>query len=195
MESMETVKHLWNVNQFMTQLKSPLVTELQMFYTQKCKNLSNRVELPQQNFGPSVTCSHCGSLWRKVDHQVRINTELPFKKRSHLKPNKLNNSQTETPQSNRSNRRRKKKKSKDKTAGLNISGCTPVSQLNKKDCSKTPTASPVITPKTIPSDKRLSTSHKKPKKLNIERLKRIMENKTTAPAKRKNLHSFLAELY
>ncbi|XP_071565608.1 uncharacterized protein [Temnothorax nylanderi] len=248
MESMETVKHLWNVNQFMTQLKSPLVTELQMFYMQKCKNLSNRVELPQQNFGPSVTCSHCGSLWRKVDHRVRIvsgkrmsksvkkivrnmnenpdqkiprvratlasksiknemsrlvikcsvcskNTELPFKKMSHLKPNKLNNSQIETPQSNRSNRKRKKKKSKDKTAGLNISGCTPVSQLNKKDYSKTPTASPVITPKTIPSDKRLSTSHKKPKKLNIERLKRIMENKTTAPAKRKNLHSFLAELY
>lgn len=117
------------------------------------------------------------------------NTELPFKKKGHLKPVKLNNSQTETPQSNR---KKKKKKSKDKTAGLNISACTPISQLNKKNNSKTLTISPVITPKIISSSKKLSTP-KKSKKFNIERLKRIMENKTT-PAKRKNLHSFLAEL-
>lgn len=241
---METVKHLWNVNQFVTKLKNPLVTDLQIFYMQKCKNLGNSVELPQQNFGPSVACSHCGSLWSTVDHQVRLssgkkmsksvkkivrhmnenpsqkipktratlvrksvknemnrlvikcpvcskNTELPFKKKSRLKPAKLNNSLTETPQSNR---KRKKKKSKDKTAGLNISSCTPVSQLNKKDNSKTPTVSPVITPKIIASNKKLSISPKKSKKLNIERLKRIMENKTTTP-KRKNLHNFLAELY
>jgi len=189
-------------------------------------------------------CSHCGSLWNTVDHQVRIssgrrmsksvkkivrymneypdqkipkaratlaqksiknemnrlvikcsicskNTELPFKKKSRLKSVKLNNSQTETPQSNR---KRKKKKSKDKTAGLNLSGCTPISQLNKKDNSKTPIISPVVTPKIITSNKKLSVSPKKSKKLNIERLKRIMENKTTTPSKRKNLHSFLAEL-
>lgn len=122
------------------------------------------------------------------------NTELPFKKKSRLKPVqvfKLNNSQAETPQSSR---KRKKKKSKDKTAGLNISGCTPVSQLNKKDNSKTPMI-PVATPKIIPSKKKLSISPKKSKKLNIERLKRIMENKTITPSKTKNLNSFLAELY
>lgn len=125
------------------------------------------------------------------------NTKLPFKKKSRLKLVKLNNSQIETPQSNR---KRKKKKSKDKTAGLNISGCMPVPQLNKED--KTPTISPVIMPKTIsqPSNrnykvKKLSITPKRPKKLNIERLKRIIENKTVTPTKRKNLHSFLAELY
>lgn len=117
------------------------------------------------------------------------NTELPFKKKGHLKPVKLNKSQTETPQSNR---KKKKKKSKDKTAGLNISGYTPTSQ-NKKNNNKTSTISPVITPKIISNNKKLSTSPKRSKKLNIERLKRIMENKTTTPAKRK-LHSFLVEL-
>ncbi|KYN04607.1 PREDICTED: uncharacterized protein LOC108772411 [Cyphomyrmex costatus] len=238
---METIKHLWNVNQFITKLKCPLVTDLQIFYMQKCKSFSNSIELPQQNFGPLMACSHCGSLWSTVDHQVRIargrkmsksvkkilqyikenpgqkipkvratlaqksiknemnrlaikcsicskNTELPFKKNSHLKSVKLNNSQPETPQSNH---KKKKKKSKDKTAGLNISGCTSALQLNKKDNSITPTISPVITPKIISSKK--SISPQKSKKLNIERLKRIMENKT--PSKAKNLHSFLAELY
>ncbi|XP_011868553.1 PREDICTED: uncharacterized protein LOC105562369 [Vollenhovia emeryi] len=240
---METVKHLWNVNQFMTKLESPLVTQLQTFYMQKCKRLSHSVELPQQNFGPLVTCSHCGSLWSTVDHQVRMlssrrmsksvkrivrhmsenpdqkipkvratlarksiknemsrlvikcsvcskNTELPFKKKSRLKPVKVDNSQAATPQGNR---KRKKKKSRDKTAGLNISVCTPVSQLNKKN-SKAPTLSPVITPKTIPRNKKLSTFHKEPRKLDIERLKRIMETKSTTPTKTNSLHSFLAGL-
>lgn len=125
------------------------------------------------------------------------NTELPFKKKGHLKPVKLNNSQTETPQNNR----KKKKKSKDKTAGLNISSCTPVSKLKKEANSKTSIISPVITPKTISSNKKLfpktaSKKSKKSKKLNIERLKRVMENsnKTATPMK-SNLHSFLAELY
>ncbi|XP_012541653.2 uncharacterized protein LOC105839705 [Monomorium pharaonis] len=244
---METVKHLWNVNQFMTRLKSiPLIMDLQLHYMQKCKNLSNIVQLPQQNFGPLVTCSHCGSLWNTMDHQVRIssgkkisksvkkimryvnenpgqripkvratlvqksmknemnrlvitcsvcskNTKLPFRKKARLKSVELNISQTETPQSNRS--KKKKKKHKDKTAGLNISGCTPVSQLNKRDNSKTPIMSSVVMPKIISSNKKLSTSPKKPKKLNIKRLKRIMENKTATPTTRKNLHSFLSELY
>ncbi|XP_050445720.1 uncharacterized protein LOC126848685 [Cataglyphis hispanica] len=244
---METVKHLWNVNQFMTKFKNPLTTELQTFYMQKCKNLSNIVELPKQNFGPSVMCSHCGSLWSTVDHQVRIvrgrkmsksmkkivrhmnensnqkipkvcvslaqksiknemnklvikcsicskNTILPFKKTNRLKPIELDNTQIQTPQSNR---KKKKKKSKDKTAGLNISGCTPVSRLNKKDNSKTHTKSPLTTPQIISnnSNKKLPTSTKKSKTLNIERLKNIMEKSTATPIKRKSLHNFLAELY
>lgn len=242
---METVKHLWNVNQFMTKLKSPLTTELQTFYMQKCKNLSNVVELPKQNFGQSAMCSHCGSLWSNVDHQVRIsrgrkmsksikrivrhmnenpnqkiprvcaslaqksiknemkklvikcsvcskNTMLPLKKKNRLKPVKLDNSQIETPQNNR---KKKKKKSRDKTAGLNVSG-TPVSRLNKKNSSKTCTKSPLTTPKIISSNnnKKISTSIKKSKKLNIEKLKNIMEKSTTTP-KGKSLHNFLAELY
>ncbi|XP_011642412.1 uncharacterized protein LOC105430511 [Pogonomyrmex barbatus] len=239
---MEVVKHLWNVNQFMTKLKSPLVTDLQIFYMQKCKNLGNCVELPQQNFGPSVMCSHCGSLWNTVDHQVRVassrkmsrsvkkivrqmnenpdqkipkaraslvqksiknemnklvikcsicskNTKLPFKKESRLKPVKLNNSQMETPQSNR---KKKKKKSKDKTAGLNISGCMPISHLRKKSNeSIVSTTSSVVTSKII--NKKLFNSSKKSKKLNVARLKNIMKNNTST--KRKSLHNFLTELY
>ncbi|XP_029170939.1 uncharacterized protein LOC114940419 [Nylanderia fulva] len=212
----ETVKHLWNVNQFMTKLNDPLTKELQTFYMQKCKNLSSIVELPQQNFGPSVMCSHCGSLWSTVDHQVRLvrgkkmsksmekivkhmkenpnqkvpkvcaalakksinnemnklvikcsvcskNTLLPFKKKNRLKPVEVNNSLVEIPQSNR--KKKKKKKSKDKTAGLNISTCMPVSQLNKGDTSKTYTKSPLSRPKVIPSNsnKKLVTSTKNQK--------------------------------
>ncbi|XP_070152631.1 uncharacterized protein [Polyergus mexicanus] len=244
---METVKHLWSVNQFMTKFKNPLTTELQTFYMQKCKNLSNIVELPQQNFGPSVMCSHCGSLWSTVDHQVRIvhgrkmsksmkkivrhmnensnqkipkvcvalaqksiqnemnklvikcsvcskNTILPFRKTKRLKPVESDDSQIQTPQSKR---KKKKKKSKDKTAGLNISGCIPVSRLNKEDNSKICTKSLLTTPKIISSNsnKRLPTSIKKSKKLNIERLKNIMEKSTATPTKRKSLQNFLAELY
>ncbi|KAL0104293.1 hypothetical protein PUN28_017193 [Cardiocondyla obscurior] len=240
---MEIVKHLWNVNQFMTKLKSPMVKDLQIFYMQKCKKFSHSVELPQKNFGSSVTCSYCGSLWSTVDHKVRIlsgkrmsrsvrkivkhmnenpdqrnpkvratlahksiqnemsklvikcsvcskNTKVPFKKTSHLKPVKLNNSQIETPQSNR---KKKKKKCKDKTAGLNITACTSV-QANKKNNYKISTPSPAIISKTIQS-KKSSASPKKSKKFNIERLKRIMENNVTTPTKKNNLHNFLTEIY
>lgn len=240
---METVKHLWNVNRFMTKLKSPLTVELQTFYMQKCKRLGNAVELPKESFGPSVMCSHCGSLWSTVNHQVRIsrgrkmsksvkkivrhmnenrnekmpkvcatlaeksmknemnklvikcsvcskNTELPFKKASRPKPVKLNDSQIETPQTN-FNRKKKKKKSRDKTAGLNISGCTPELRFDKKEYSITPIKSPMVTPKINSNTK--STSTKKSKKLSIERLKHIMENNAN-PTKRKTLRHFLAEL-
>lgn len=120
------------------------------------------------------------------------NTLLPFKKKNRLKPVKVNNSLIEIPQSNR---KKKKKKSKDKTAGLNISTCT--SQLNKEDNSKTCTKSPLTTPKIIPSNnnKRLAPFTKKSKKLNIERLKNIIDKNTATSTKSKSLHNFLAELY
>lgn len=244
-EFVETVKHLWDVNQFMTKFKNPVTAELQTFYMQKCKNLSKIVELPQRNFGPSAMCSHCGSLWSTVDHQVRIargrkmsksvkkvvrrmnenpnqripkvcialaqksiknemnklvikcsvcskNTTLPFKKGNRLKPIELNNSQVETPQNKR---KKKKKKSRDKTAGLNISGCTPLSRLNKEGNSKTKL--PLTTPKIISNNnnKKLPTSNKKSKQLNITRLKNIMEESTVISTKRKSLSSFIAELF
>lgn len=189
-------------------------------------------------------CSHCGSLWNTVDHQVRIargrkmsksirrivrrmnenpnqkipkvcialaqrsiknemnklvikcsvcskNTTLPLKKGNRLKPVKLNNSEIETPQS----KRKKKKRKRDKTAGLNIPGYTPVSQLNKKDNSKT--KSPLTTPKIISNNNnnRLSTCNKKPIKFNLRRLKDMMEKNTVKSTKRKSLRSFLAELF
>lgn len=240
---METIAHLWNVNQFITGLKCPLATELQTFYMQKCKSLKDKVELPKQNFGSAVMCSHCGSLWNTVDHQVRLSrgrkmsksvkrivrcmnedarkipkvrvtlaqksiknemnklvikcsvcskkTELPFKKKSRLKPIKLNDSQIETP---RNKRKKKKKKSRDKSAGLNIPGCKSELSIDKKHDNRTPIKSSIITPK-ITSNKKLTTSTKKSKRLNIERLKHIVNHSTTTPTKKKGLQSFLAELY
>lgn len=118
-------------------------------------------------------------------------TELPFRKKNRLKPVKLNNSQTETPQS-KNRKKKRKKKSKDKTAGLNISSGTPKS-LNQKNDSKTPIKLSAITSKI--SNNKMLASAKKSKKLNIERLKHIVnQNTTTTPTKRKSLHSFLTEL-
>jgi len=205
------------------------------------------VELPKENFGPSVMCSHCGSLWSTVDHQVRIsrgrkmsksmkkimqrmnedpnqkipkvcaslvqksiknemnklvikcsicskNTKLPFNKENRLKPVKLNDSQIETPQ-NSLNHKKKKKKSRDKTAGLNISSYIPESQFDKKNniiSTKSPMTTPKINSK-INNNTKLSTSTKKSRKLNIKRLKHIMDNNAT-PTNKKTLRNFLAEL-
>lgn len=132
-------------------------------------------------------------------------TKLPFKKKDRLKPAKdnLDDSHIEVSQSSR---KKKKKKSKDKTAGLNISGIWE-SQLNKTNDGKTLTKPVVSTPKInthkpvvstpkINTKKMLtsSTSSKKAKKLNIARLRNIVNDSTTTPTKNKNLHSFLAQL-
>lgn len=202
------------------------------------------MKLPKQRFGPSVMCTHCGSLWNTMDYQARIipgrkmsksirkivkcmdkgdqdipkaqvslarksiknemnklaikcsvcskRTVLPFKKKNRLKPAniKSDDSHVETPQSNR---KKKKKKHKDKTAGLNISGCISESPLNKKTGNKTPIKPVITTPKTF-NNKTLSSSSKKAKKLNIARLKNIINDSTTTPTKGKSLHNFLAEL-
>ncbi|XP_011145260.1 uncharacterized protein LOC105186623 [Harpegnathos saltator] len=240
---METVTHLWNVNQFMVKLKCPLTTELQTFYMQKCKNFKDEVELPKQKFGPSVMCIHCGSLWNTMNYQARIipgrkmsksvkkivknmnegdkdipkvraslaqksiknemnklvikcavcskQTKLPFKKKDRLKPIKAKLEDSHTVPQNR--RKKKKKKYRDKTAGLNISGCISESPLNKKIDGKTLTKSIVNTSK-MKNQKTLNSSTKKAKKLNIARLRNIVNDSTTTP-KSKSLHSFLAELY
>jgi len=124
-----------------------------------------------------MRCSFCSNT-----------TELPFEKKSRLKPPKLNDSEVNTSQNNS---KKKKKKSRDKFAGLNISICTPESKMNKKDNDKILTKTPVIMP-TI--NKKLSTITKKPKKLNVQRLKQIVVHNTTPSTKRNSLHSFLAEL-
>lgn len=119
------------------------------------------------------------------------NTELPFEKKTRLKPPNVNNPAMSTVQDNGKKKRKKKKKSRDKSAGLNISVCTPEPQLNKKDNAKTPVKIPVIIPKV---HKSLSAAMKKPKKLNVQRLKQIVQHSTATPTKRSSLHGFLAEL-
>ncbi|XP_014477652.1 PREDICTED: uncharacterized protein LOC106746039 isoform X2 [Dinoponera quadriceps] len=119
-------------------------------------------------------------------------TVLPFKKKKlKLSKVKLNNSNIETPQNSR---KKKKRKRRDKTAGLNISGCRSESPLNKRNDGKTLTKLVATTPK-INNKKSLSSSTKKTKKLNIARLRNIVNDGTTTPVKSKSLHSFLSQLY
>ncbi|XP_046817211.1 uncharacterized protein LOC124423490 [Vespa crabro] len=77
---MEKVEHLWNVTKYLTKLRCPEANRLQNFYIERCRNAANEVELPKKCFGPSIMCSHCGSLWATINHQVRI---LPGRKISH----------------------------------------------------------------------------------------------------------------
>jgi len=130
-----------------------------------------------------IKCSFCSNI-----------TELPFEKKSRLKLPKLNDSEVNTPQNNG---KKKKKKSKNKFAGLNISICTSESKMNKKDTDKIPKNTEIYpkTPVTTPTvNKKLSTITKKPKKLNVQRLKQIVAHSTTPSTKKNSLHSFLAEL-
>lgn len=119
-------------------------------------------------------------------------TVLSFKKKNRLKPAKVKsgNLHIEEPQSSC---KKKKKKRRDKTAGLNISGCISESPLNKKTDNETPKKSHLTTPKTN-NKKASSSSTKKAQKLNIARLRNIVNESTTTPVKRKSLHSFLAQL-
>lgn len=187
-------------------------------------------------------CSHCGSLWNTVDHQVRIlrgrrisnsvrkivksinennqripkvratlakksiknemnklvikcsicfkKTELPFKKPDRLKPLNLNNSQVETPPNNR---KKKKKRFKDKNAGLKITDDISRPQLNKKFNSKTVTKLSVNIPE-ININKKLTATTEKQKKLNMKRLKHILNKDTVTPKKRESLQNFLSQL-
>lgn len=115
-------------------------------------------------------------------------TELPFIKKPRPKPPKVNDSEVNIEQNN-SKKKKKKRKSKDKSAGLNISIYTS-KQVNKKSDDKTSTK--ITAPKI---NKTLSTTiTKKSKKLNIQRLKQIVEYNTTIPKKKNNLQSFLAKL-
>ncbi|XP_015111334.1 uncharacterized protein LOC107037337 [Diachasma alloeum] len=70
---METVTHLWNLTNALVKTESPGANNLRNHYIQCCRDLSDKVELPKNNFGPGTMCSHCGTLWRPVNTTVRIN--------------------------------------------------------------------------------------------------------------------------
>ncbi|KAL2726533.1 hypothetical protein V1478_006811 [Vespula squamosa] len=74
---MEKIEHLWNVTQYLSKLQCPEVNRLQNFYIERCRNIAKEIELPKKYFGPLMMCSHCGSLWSTINHQVRI---LPGRK-------------------------------------------------------------------------------------------------------------------
>ncbi|KAK9302882.1 hypothetical protein QLX08_005279 [Tetragonisca angustula] len=226
---MEKAQHLWNVNQFITKLNCSQSRNLQTFYMEKCKRFSHGIELSSQNFGPSVMCQFCGSLWNTMNYSIRILRGKPLSKSIKKIIHSMNNGEKRIPKVQRSlaekciknkmNRlvlkcsvclkstkilfdkpqrekvqkneiknieskaKRKKKRTKDKTAGLNISGISNsnviegLKQTNIRKVESTTNATPT----------------QKIKKLNINRLKDMVNKKATS-RKRTSLHGFLTEL-
>ncbi|XP_078040550.1 uncharacterized protein LOC144471867 [Augochlora pura] len=227
---MEKITHLWNVNQFIMKLNCSQSVNLQTHYIQKCRRFSQGVEMPLQNFGPSVMCPYCGSLWNTIDHRIRIlkgkSLSRSIKKLVHTiekdeKPvSKFHKSLAQKCLKNKKNclaikcsvclkstriptdkpprvklpkfndqtsQKHKKKRHKDKTAGLNISRNLDLSVgTGKVESQETST-------KKVKSTTNFITPTQKLKKLNISRLKDIVNHGAT-PHKRKSLHSFLTEL-
>ncbi|XP_006562906.1 uncharacterized protein LOC100577466 [Apis mellifera] len=229
---MERITHLWNVNQFITKLNCSQSRNLQTFYIEKCKKFSHGIHLSSQNFGPSVMCIYCGSLWNTINYTVRISRGKPLSKSIKKIIHSMNNSEKRIPKVQRtlvkkclknkmnklilkcsvclknteislnkpqkekvqkitseniqSSKKKKKKRIKDKTAGLNISG---ISSLDAKDVTKE------LKEKNeeMENIKNLITPNQKLKKLNIKRLKDIVNEPATS-RKRRSLHNFLTEL-
>lgn len=227
---MDKITHLWNVNQLVTKLDCPQRINLQTHYICKCRRFSQGIQLPSKNFGPSVMCPYCGSLWKTVNHTVRILKGKPVSKsvkkivnsmKEHDKrvpkvqrslaekclKNKMNklvlkcsvcsNSTKipfDKPQRERIQRnssvqihKKKKRRNKDKTAGLNISGILNLSTDNATEGSKETTAKKIGNTNFIKTPQKL-------KKLNINKLKDIV-NQGVTPPKKNSLHSFLAEIF
>ena len=129
---------------------------------QKClKNRANKLVLK---------CSVC-----------RNSTKIPFTKPPREKVQKLGS------ETIRSSQKRKKKRTKDKTAGLNISGILNLSTDNIVEAPKESSA------RRVGGTANVTTPAPKLKKLNINRLKDIV-NQGATPQKRKSLHNFLTEL-
>lgn len=129
---------------------------------QKClKNRMNKLVLK---------CSVC-----------RNSTKIPFTKPPREKIQKLGSKII------CSSQKRKKKRTKDKTAGLNISGILNLSTDNIVEAPKESGA------RRVGSTANITTPVPKLKKLNINRLKDIV-NEGATPRIRKSLHNFLTEL-
>ncbi|CAL7943362.1 unnamed protein product [Xylocopa violacea] len=115
-------------------------------------------------------------------------TKIPFNKPQREKIQKTSIDNT------RSLQKKKKKRTKDRTAGLNISG---ISNLNKEGITEVLqegiTGVKEKTTKKVTNTTNFITPTQKLKKLNINRLKDII-NQGATPPKRNSLHSFLAEL-
>lgn len=109
------------------------------------------------------------------------NTEISLNKPQKEKVQKI------TLENIQSSKKKKKKRIKDKTAGLNISG---ISSLDAKDVTKELKEK---NKEKMESIKNLTTPNQKLKKLNIKKLKDVMNEHATS-RKRRSLHSFLTEL-
>ncbi|NP_001136349.1 uncharacterized protein LOC100233149 [Nasonia vitripennis] len=72
MDKMNEIKHWWNSVNYLKKFDGEQANNARMYFVQRCREFSKTLELPNQNFGPSVMCSHCGSLWSKNESQIRI---------------------------------------------------------------------------------------------------------------------------
>ncbi|XP_003706955.2 uncharacterized protein LOC100880769 [Megachile rotundata] len=108
-------------------------------------------------------------------------TKIPFDKPQRIKAQKSSSESTKS-----EIKKRKKKKTKDRTAGLNISGVSNLPTENVKEDLKE------INTKKEGGTSNFITPTPKLKKLNINKLKDIVNHGATPP-KRKSLHSFLSE--
>ncbi|XP_076247500.1 uncharacterized protein LOC143187284 isoform X2 [Calliopsis andreniformis] len=203
---MEKITHLWKVNQLVTKLNCSQSRNLQTFYIEKCRKLGKEVQLPARNFGPSVMCPYCGSLWNAVDHSIRISPGKPLSKSIKTIIHSMNTERS-IPKSTKipfnkppreklpkvdlgsiqSSQKRRKKRTKDKTAGLTMPGTTNSSREETTGKLKE------ISTKKVGNTSSFITPTQKLKKLNINRLKDVV-NRGSTPQKRKSLHNFLTEL-
>ncbi|XP_050477065.1 uncharacterized protein LOC126867022 isoform X2 [Bombus huntii] len=203
---MEKLTHLWNVNQFITKLNCSQSRNLQTFYIERCRQYTRGIQPSSQNFGPSVMCPYCGSLWNTIDHSIRLSRGKPLSKSIKKIVHSMNNvcskstrisfnkPQREKVQKIRTesierSKKRKKKRTKDRTAGLNVSG---ISNLNEKNV-QTEELKETNIKKVRSTANFITPTQQKIKMINIDRLKNII-NQGATPPKRKSLHSFLTEL-
>ncbi|XP_076752450.1 uncharacterized protein LOC143424334 [Xylocopa sonorina] len=107
-------------------------------------------------------------------------TKIPFDKPQREKVQKTRIDSTQSSQ------KKKKKRIKDRTAGLNISGNSDLNMEDVREGMK-------VKAKKVTNTTNFITPTQKLKKLNINRLKDII-NQGVTPSKRNSLHSFLAEI-
>lgn len=107
-------------------------------------------------------------------------TKIYFDKPQRIKVEKLSSESTKI------ERTRKKKRTKDRTAGLNISGISNLGTENVEEELRE------INTRNVGGTTNFITPTPKLKKLNINKLKDIV-NQGVTPPKRKSLHSFLME--
>ncbi|XP_058801965.1 uncharacterized protein LOC131670404 [Phymastichus coffea] len=69
---MNEVIHWWNITKCLSKFDGKGANSYRMYFVERCRRMSQELELPKKIFGPSVMCSHCGSLWSKNESQTRI---------------------------------------------------------------------------------------------------------------------------
>lgn len=142
-------------------------------------NSDNRIPIVRRNLVEKCLKNKRNKLVLKCSVCLE-STKIPFDKPQRMKVQKS------SLESIKNERKRKKKRTKDRTAGLNISGISNLSTENVKEELKE------INTKKVGGTSNFITPTPKLRKLNINKLKDIV-NQGATPPKRKSLHSFLME--